>query len=62
MNNLKIGWAERDVSTDKPENIPGMFHMRVSEGIIDPVTVNALVIENGCDTVIFVSADLVVIR
>jgi len=62
MNELKIGWASRDVSTDKPINIPGQFHMRISEGIMDPVTVSVLVIENGADLVAFVSADLVVIR
>ncbi len=62
MNDLKIGWASRDVSTDKPVNIPGQFHMRISEGIIDPITVTALVIDNGSDLAIFLSADLVVIR
>ena len=39
MNELKLGWASRDVSTTKPVNIPGQFHMRISQGIIDPVTV-----------------------
>jgi len=62
MNQLLIGWASRDVSTDKPVNIPGQFHMRISEGILDPVTVTALVIDNGEDLVCFLSADLVVIR
>lgn len=62
MNELTIGWASRDVSTDKPVNIPGQFHMRISEGILDPLTVSALVIDNGADLVIFLSADLVVIR
>jgi len=62
MNELKIGWASRDVSTNKPINIPGQFHMRVSEGIMDPLTVSTLVIDNGTDLVIFLSADLVVIR
>ncbi|NLB56336.1 MAG: hypothetical protein GX811_11335 [Lentisphaerae bacterium] len=62
MSSLKIGWAERDVSIDKPINIPGQFHMRISEGIMDPITVNALVIDNDEDIVIFLSADLVVIR
>jgi len=62
MGELKIGWATRDVSTDKPVNIPGQFHMRISKGILDPVTVNALLIENGTDCVCMMSADLVVIR
>ena len=62
MNKLTIGWASRDVSTTEPVNIPGQFHMRISEGIIDPVTVTALVIDEGADSVIFLSADIVVIR
>ena len=62
MNELMIGWASRDISTDKPINIPGQFHMRISEGIMDPLTVSTLVIDNGTDVVVFVSADLVVIR
>ncbi|HNQ35360.1 MAG TPA: hypothetical protein PKN80_04765 [bacterium] len=62
MNELKIGWAARDISTEKPINIPGQFHMRISEGVMDPLTVSALVIDNGSDLVIFLSADLVVIR
>lgn len=62
MNELKIGWASRDVTTDKPINIPGQFHMRISEGAMDPLTVTALVIDNGSDLVVFLSADLVVIR
>ena len=45
MNQIRIGWASRDVSTDKPVNIPGQFHMRISEGVLDPVTVNALVLD-----------------
>ena len=59
---LLIGWASRDITTTKPVNIPGQFHMRISEGVIDPVTVTALVIESGEDCVIFLSADLVAIR
>lgn len=62
MNELKIGWSARDISTDKPINIPGQFHMRISEGIMDPLLVTALVIDDGTDLVVFLSADLVVVR
>ncbi len=62
MNPLRIGWASRDVSTDKPVSIPGQFHVRISQGVFDPVTVSALVIDDDADLVIFVSADIVVIR
>ena len=62
MNGIRIGWASRDVSTDKPISIPGQFHIRVSKGIMDPVTTTALVLDDGSDCVIFVSCDLVVMR
>jgi hypothetical protein len=62
MSKIKIGWASRDVSTEKPINIPGQFHMRISEGISDPLYVNTLILDDGKDVVIFLSADLVVIR
>ncbi len=62
MAQLKIGWAQRDVSTDKPLNIPGQFHMRISQGVMDPLFVSALVVDDGNDAAIFLSADLVVIR
>jgi hypothetical protein len=59
MNELKIGWASRDVSTDKPVHMPGHFYRRPCQGIFDPVTVTALAIDNGLDLVIFLSADVV---
>lgn len=62
MPKLKIGWASRNVSTDKPVNIPGQFHMRISEGVSDPLFVSTLILEDGQDIVIFLSADLVVVR
>ena len=55
---LKIGWSKKDVSTEMPVNIPGQFHMRISKGILDPITLNCLVVE-GEDIVIFLSGDFV---
>ena len=62
MNKLTIGWATRDVSTDKPVSLPGQFHARISKGVFDPVFVTAMAIGSGDDLAIFVSADIVVIR
>lgn len=62
MNELKIGWAQRDITTLEPINLPGQFFMRISQGVIDPVTTTALVIDNGEDCAIFVSADVVILR
>ncbi|MBE6930883.1 MAG: hypothetical protein E7463_11430 [Ruminococcaceae bacterium] len=58
MSNIKIGWASRDITTDKPVNLAGQFHMRPSRGVMDPTMVTALVVDDGKDCVIFLSFDL----
>ena len=55
---LKIGWGRRSLATDQPVPITGQFHLRVSQGVFTPVLVSALALENGEDSVIFVSADM----
>ena len=62
MPQLKIGWASRDVSTEKHVNIPGQFHARISEGVLDPVTITALAVDNGEDSVVFLSCDQASLR
>ena len=59
---LKIGWGRRSIVPERPAAIPGMFYLRVSQGVFNEVTVNALVLENGDDAAIFVSADMVDLR
>lgn len=54
---VQIGWASKDVTPDRPVNLVGQFHMRISQGVKDPVTVTALVLSTGDDSVIFVSCD-----
>ncbi len=59
---LLIGWAEGDITpVTLPAFIAGQFHMRLSEGVDDPLKVTALALENGEDQVIFAGCDLVVI-
>lgn len=55
--NPRIGWASRDVTPDRPVNLQGQFHMRISKGVKDPITVTALAVSTGDDSVIFVSCD-----
>jgi len=62
MSRILIGWSEKDISTDKPVNIPGQFHMRISRGIIDPLKAVALVLRDGDSPAIFLSIDAVVVR
>lgn len=59
MNRIKIGWASRDVSSTQPINMSGQFHMRISRGILDPLTVTALVLENNGVVSVMVSGDMI---
>ncbi|MDY0169203.1 MAG: hypothetical protein RBS80_21855 [Thermoguttaceae bacterium] len=61
---LRIGWATVDITPDQPVVLRGQFHARVSEGVMDPVTVTALALESvrgGAveDWAVLVSCDLV---
>ena len=60
---VRMGWAEADITPDRPVLLAGQFHARVSEGIMDPVTATALAVESGNDAgprghVVMVSCDL----
>ncbi len=56
---LYIGWAKRDITPDKPVMLCGQMHVRVSQGVENPVMVTALAMENDGVSVIFVACDLV---
>lgn len=55
---LSIGWASRDITPDRLVNLCGQFHVRISQGIQDPVMATALSISSGDDAFIWVSCDL----
>ncbi|HOX08902.1 MAG TPA: hypothetical protein PK280_21080 [Planctomycetota bacterium] len=46
---LLIGWASRDVTPERPVVLHGQFHARISEGVLDPLTVTALALESVRD-------------
>ncbi|MDD5678670.1 MAG: hypothetical protein PHW60_11900 [Kiritimatiellae bacterium] len=56
---LRVGWNTQDITPDKPVNIMGQFHVRISQSINDPITVTALAIDNRPtgDRAIMVSCD-----
>lgn len=58
-NQVLIGWASRDITPDRPVSLCGQFHMRISKGVMDPVTVTALSLSAGDDAFTWVSCDLV---
>ena len=62
---LHIGWAETDITPEKTVQVAGQLHVRLSEGIADPVTATALALSSGgpeaADGAILVSCDLIAI-
>lgn len=58
---LRIGWAQADLTPGQPVLIAGQFCARVSEGVADPITATALVLDNGDDHAVLVSVDVVTI-
>ncbi|MGH8017873.1 MAG: hypothetical protein ACREIA_06205 [Opitutaceae bacterium] len=56
-----IGWAEQDITPTGTVAIAGQMHMRVSEGVADPLTATVLALESDGEHVVWVSRDLVVI-
>lgn len=57
MGQVKVGWATRNISTAAAVNIPGQMYMRISKGVSDPIFCTALVLDDGADSVIFLSID-----
>ncbi|WP_372933650.1 hypothetical protein [Mariniphaga sediminis] len=62
---IHVGWASADITPDKPVLIAGQFPAKVSEGIMDPITITALAIEkaeeNSHQKAILISCDLAII-
>jgi hypothetical protein len=57
---LKIGWAEADITPEElPVLIAGQFHARISEGIQDRLKATALVLESAGEHVVFAAVDTV---
>lgn len=61
---LLVGWATSDVTPERPVILRGQYHARVSEGVLDPITVTALALESVRDGkpvehIVMVSCDYV---
>ena len=60
---LLIGWASTSITPDKPVQLQGLFHERISEYVRDPVTATALALETigpegPVEQAVMVSCDL----
>ncbi len=56
---LRIGWASADITPQHPAFIAGQFHGRLPEAAPEPLTVTAMVLDNGEGCAAFVSCDLI---
>ncbi len=60
---IMIGWASRDVTPDRPVNLCGQFHMRITDKVRDPVIVTSLALSDDREDVrssfIWVACDTV---
>ena len=46
-DSVLVGWASRDFTPSRASTLRGQFHVRVSKGVDDPVTVTALAFESA---------------
>ena len=56
--NIRIGWAQTDITPDRPIYVIGQLYSRISSYVHDPLTATCLVLENGEEQMILVSADM----
>lgn len=65
-SSLTIGWASTDITPAHVVSIAGQFHMRLSEGVRDPLTATAMALESATAEgqsvrVVMISCDVVAI-
>ena len=62
MSQLKIGWAEVDITPEKKISLTGQFAERISEYVEKPLTATAMAVECGGDQMILIGCDLAAIE
>lgn len=61
MENIKLGWAEVDLTPDKKVSLNGQFAERISEYVEKPITATALAVTSGDEQMVLVSCDLAIV-
>ena len=56
---INIGWAQVDITPDRPVYIIGQLYSRISSYVHDPITATCLVLDNGQEQMTMVSCDIV---
>ncbi|TMV48596.1 hypothetical protein FE783_16175 [Paenibacillus mesophilus] len=60
-DHFRVGWAEVDITPEQPALLSGMFHARLSEGVLEPLCATAWVLESAGENSVIVSCDLLAI-
>lgn len=47
MKMIKIGWATRDLTPDRPVQLQGQKYRRITHSVLDPITVTAWTFDDG---------------
>jgi len=55
---ILIGWATTSITPERPVQLAGQFHERISQGVHDPLTATALALDQGGEQAVIVSCDL----
>ena len=59
---LKAGFARIDITPPFGTILSGYFYPRYTDGVLDPLQLNALAVSNGNDTALIIVADIIGIR
>ena len=55
---ISIGWAQTDITPDRPVYVQGQLYHRISSYVKDPLTATALAFQSGDEQAVFLSADI----
>ena len=61
MEKINIGWAEVDITPEKPVSLRGQFHKRISERVESPLFATVMAVECGGEQMILCTCDLVAV-
>jgi hypothetical protein len=56
-NTLQVGFSRVNMTPPMGVNISGYYKIRIADGVLDELTLNALALKNGDKTYLFVTAD-----
>ena len=57
-NRIQIGWAQTDITPERPFFVIGQLYSRISTYVHDPLTATCLVLDNGAEQMTMVSCDM----